>query len=59
MTMFLILAIGFALGWVFRGTLCLRRGGCDALANERMDALERQIESLERVAWAKKQGLVG
>ena len=54
----LVLAAGFALGWIFRGVLCTRRGGCDALANERMAALERQIEQLERLAdWRKRARL--
>lgn len=53
-----VLAGVFAMGWCLRGALCARRGGCDALANDRMAALERQIEALERVAWARKQGLI-
>lgn len=58
MTMFFLLAAAFSFGWILRGSLCTRRGGCDARANERMDHLERQIETLERLAWARKQGLV-
>lgn len=54
----LLYSLVFGAGWCLRGMLCARRGGCDALANERMAALERQIEALERRAWAMKQGLV-
>ena len=42
-----LMVLAFAVGWIMRGSLCLRRGGCDALANDRIAALERTVEILE------------
>ena len=52
MTFYLIAVVAFVLGWILRGSLCARRGGCDALANDEIERLEAQVEilSLERMA---------
>ena len=42
-----LMVLAFAVGWIMRGSLCLRRGGCDAVANDQIAALERQVQILE------------
>lgn len=50
-TFVLVMAIvaAFLAGWLLRGMLCLRPGGCDAFANDTIAALEEQL-ALERMA---------
>lgn len=43
-----LVAVSYGLGWVLRGLLCLRRGGCEDTANERIAALEAELE-MERM----------
>lgn len=66
--LYLLLAATFAAGWCLRGSLCTRRGGCDAMANDQIATLEAEILDLRTAAhlrtaamtdaWARRQGLL-
>lgn len=52
-----LLSAAFGLGWILRGTLCLRDGGCDVAATDEIARLMLRNRELEAQAWAREQGL--
>lgn len=65
MLIYLFLCGTFALGWILRGMLCARQGGCDAAANDQVARLEARLMDLEASRllpptqdWARRQGLL-
>ena len=66
--LYLVCAGAFALGWILRGALCLRPGGCDSHAADEIARLEARVLDLEALRqlpptqqtqdWARRQGLL-